>query len=698
MFKKFLLALIALNLFFNAKLLFAQEVYQAHTYVKFVSTTQNIKPGEPVWIGLHMKMDQDWHVYWKNPGDSGLEPKIKWELPEGFKASEIYWPYPKRIDLPPLASYGYEREVFLFTKIETPETITTPNISIKARVDWLTCKVDCIPGRAELTLDLPVTHDVLKSSEWMKAFEDTQKKWPIQASQINVKAFEKDKRIFLEFAPVSKDSRIEFFPNRSDVIEHAAVQGSESVNNSKRLTLQKSHLNQKPITSISGIAVNSSGWTTPGMPQAMVINSVVTQGHPQNSTGTASLTILLACFFAFIGGMILNLMPCVLPVLSLKILHLVHQSHDRRGSFLHGLVFALGVIVSFWILALLLFILRFSGQAIGWGFQFQSPAFVVFISFILFIFALNLFRFFEIGTSLTGVGASAQSKGGLMGSFYSGVLATIVATPCTAPFMGTALSFALTQEVFSAFLVFTFLGVGMALPMVVLSAFPQLLRWVPKPGAWMQTLKNILGFVLLMSVVWLVWVFGQQRGANAVMFLVVSLLSLMIALYLYGRSQLLGSLAFVNRLCMGVCFLVTVVFAWWAIVEPVSLEDTAKSEKESLNWKSYSPELMDELRKGSQPIFLDFTAAWCLSCQVNDRVALQNKRVVEAFDKYGIIAVKADWTNNDPQIATALSGYGRNSIPLYVFYPDPQKDPIILPEIITPALVLKALETNLESR
>ena len=692
----------------------AKPFYQAHTQVELISPTKSIKPGEPLLIGLRLKMDPQWHVYWKNPGDSGLQPTIAWDLPEGFIAGEIIWPYPQMINVVPLRTYGYENEVFLFSSIQTPAKIDVSSIIIKAKVDWLACKLECIPGRAQLQLHLPVSNRVpTVNLTWQKALEESRKEWPLNLENIHVAAREKQGDLILEFSPASlikPNSQIYFFPDSSEVIEHASEQVLTKTENKYTLTVKKSHLAPESLNFISGIVVNQSGWENVDYPQALAVKTRVDVVEPpvlgmstdvqsKTTAGQVSLTLLVACFFAFLGGLILNLMPCVLPVLSLKVLHLIEQSHTRKNSFLNGLVFGAGVLISFWILALGLIALRSLGVTIGWGFQFQSPAFVALIAMVLFIFALNLFGLFEVGVGLTSFGNAAWGKKGYSASFAAGVLATIVATPCTAPFMGTALSFALSRSAGEAFLIFTFLGIGMAFPVVFLSYFPKLLKRIPKPGAWMIMLKNLLGFVLLLSVIWLVWVFGLQKGINAVAELLVAFLSLSVGLYFYGKSQVKTKQSFLIKYNFFIFIILGIILIMGAISRPSVVVENIEAQSESntaMAWQKYSPELMMELKKQDRPIFLDFTAAWCLSCQVNDRLALSDAQVIVAFKTYDIVPVKADWTNGDPAITAALHEYGRNSIPLYVLYPGRGVAPVFLPEVITPAVVLSYFRKHLE--
>ncbi len=411
-----------------------------------------------------------------------------------------------------------------------------------------------------------------------------------------------------------------------------------------------------------------------------------------------STGIFLALVFAFLGGLILNLMPCVLPVLSLKIMGIVQQAGDHpKEKFKHGLIFTLGVLVSFWILAGMLLILRAGGEQLGWGFQLQSPTFVIILSIFLFLFSLSMFGLFEIGTTLTSVGQSTQNKSAYMGSFTSGVLATVVATPCTAPFMGSALGFALGQPAYASLLIFTFLGLGMASPYLILTTTPKLLKFIPKPGAWMESMKQFMGFLLLATVLWLLWVLSLQTGSEGVIILLTSLIFVGIGGWVYGRWGNIAKAKPTRRIAQTIsalALIAAVIFSLQNIeVKAAGAEDVHKQGK--IEWRKFSPEILEQLRKEGKPVFVDFTAAWCLSCQVNEKVAFGSGDVQDKFLEKNITALKADWTNKDETITKALASFGRNSVPFYVLYIPDKKEPVIFPEILTPGIVLDKLEQNL---
>ena len=413
---------------------------------------------------------------------------------------------------------------------------------------------------------------------------------------------------------------------------------------------------------------------------------------PAGSSSGDETSLALAIVFAFVGGMILNLMPCVLPVLSLKIMGFIQQAgEDKRKTRKHGLAFTLGVLVSFWVLAGLLIALRAGGEYLGWGFQLQSPSFVIVLSILLFLFGLNMFGVFEIGTTLTSAGQNLKNTG-YFGSFISGVLATIVATPCTAPFMGSALGFALSQPVYVSLLVFTFLGLGMALPYVLLTNIPKLLKFVPKPGAWMESFKQFMGFLLMATVLWLMWVLSFQTGSEGVLLLLASLIIASLGGWIYGRWGNIAKEVKIRRVAQFLSIIIIIGSLIFSLknIEAKTSTDTSTIKQGRIEWQRYSPEKVEEAVKAGKSVFVDFTAAWCLSCQVNERVAFSSKDVQDEFTNKKIIAFRGDWTNSDPVITKALAKFGRNSVPLYVLY-KPGEKPVILPEILTPDIVLNEL-------
>jgi thiol:disulfide interchange protein DsbD len=399
---------------------------------------------------------------------------------------------------------------------------------------------------------------------------------------------------------------------------------------------------------------------------------------------------------AFAGGLILNLMPCVLPVLSLKVFGIIHSAQQAKSTVIrHGLLFTFGVLLSFWILAGTLILLQAGGEQLGWGFQLQSPGFIVVLSSLLFLFGLNLLGVFEIGTSLTALGQKGEHSNGNISSFFNGVLATIVATPCTAPFMGSALGYSLSQPPFVAMLIFTALGLGMAAPYLLISFVPNLARVLPKPGAWMETLKQVMGFLLLATVIWLLYVLSQQVDSLGVMVFLGCLLLLGVAGWVLGRWGTLATANSPRKFAKGIAAIVVIASVLLGIYITTNLagpSESSATEGVPLAWQPFSPTELERLRQENKPVFIDFTAAWCLSCKVNERIALYNDQVVAAFKERGITPMKADWTNRDATIAQTLATYGRNSVPLYLLFKAGESEPMVLPEILTPGIVLEALQ------
>lgn len=615
----------------------ASSVKDAHTEVELVSEVASIQPGRTFWAAVHFKMDPEWHVYWKNPGDSGLAPKIKWRLPEGFKAGEVLWPYPSRIDLPPLTSYGYEEEVLFMVPIEVPASVEIDReVTFAASLDWLACKVECIPGKADLTLTLPVKNAVpLPNVEWSKTFAQTRAKIPLEEADWRVHARRDGGDLILEVEPLMDTpydlSSLYFYPENDQFIQHAASQRFKKSEYGYTLTFPLSTLYPKDLVTVSGVLISPEGWRGKDSEKAWRISVPLESAAPKMRFWTAVL-------FAFLGGLILNLMPCVLPVLSLKILGFVKQAQEEpRRLAAHGWFFTLGVLVSFWALAGVLLAIKSTGSYAGWGFQLQSPVFVAALAVLFIALALNFFGVYEFRAPFAQKTQGLASRRGLWGAFLNGALATLVATPCTAPFMGAALGFALLEPPTVSFSIFTSLAFGMALPVLVLSLRPEFLRFVPKPGPWMDKLKKFLGILLLATSFWLLWVLSLQVGFKP------------------AAEQKPGGL---------------------------------------IAWEVYSDERLEKLKNEKRIVFIDFTAAWCLTCQVNERIALDIPGTAKAFREMNVAPLKADWTNHDEKISRALGRYGRSSIPFYVFHDfrSGEGAPVVLPEILAPVTLLEAME------
>lgn len=672
----------------SASFLFAETLQQAHTEVELVSDSISVAPGGPFRAAVRFKTEPGWHIYWTNPGDSGLAPEIKWQLPEGWTAGKTEFPYPEKITQDPLVSYGYEHETFLISRINVSSSQPAGDVVLKAAISWLACQVDCIPGKGELSLSLKAGEPA-PDPKWVKAFSETQARQPAVLPNIKVESFISGEKLLLRFSSFEKRKSAYFFPDNPELIRHAGEQVLSEVSGRHELEIPLSVNRPEKLARLTGILFSEEGWRGPGSEKALAVD-VPLGTAPVSSAGMSVLTALL---FAFIGGLILNLMPCVLPVLSLKILSFIKEAAENPGTlFKHGLVFTAGVVFSFWFLAGLLLVFQAAGKYAGWGFQLQSPVFLTVLTLIFFLFALNLLGLFEVGTSLTGV-RQGNNKG-LAGSFSSGVFATVVATPCTAPFMGAALGFSLSQTPVVSILVFTALGLGMAAPYLLLCSRPELLKFVPKPGAWMVRLKQILALPLFVTCAWLLWVLSLQLGNGILKPVLIGLTLAGEGVWFLGKYQMSGENKF-RALAFGLLFCGILLSIHSA---RIAVPQTAResSGKHLIVWENFSEERLEELLNKNGAVFVDFTAAWCLTCQVNERVALEIPKTAEMFRSMGITALKADWTSQDPEIAKSLAKYGRNSIPLYVFYPAGSRKPILLPELLTPGTVVDFLNRKPE--
>ena len=666
--------LLALLLLFAATPGWAQPGGGGHTEAELVAASQTLQPGKPLLVALRMKMDDHWHTYWKNPGDSGLATSIKWDLPEGFKASEIRWPAPEKVIAFDLVSYGYEGEIFLLVELETPAQLDQPEVTLKARADWLECEKTCIPGGTDLELTLAVS-DRSEPGAWTEKLEKAEQNLP---KPLQVQAGWKGQKLGL-FAPLTPQPGVEahFFPDQPMVISAGAPQPLNLDAGGYLLELEPDPNAQEKPERLTGILVV-------GEQAYQVDTPVKAELQVAVAPAKADSGLFLILLLAFGGGMILNLMPCVFPVLSLKVLGFVeHAKEEETKPIVHGAVFSLGVLLSFWAVAGALLLLRAGGEKIGWGFQLQSPVFVSCMCLLFFLIALNLFGVFEVGESLTTLGDVADAKTGLNQSFWSGVLTTLTATPCTAPFMGSAIGYTLNKSPLVSLSVFTAVALGVAFPYFLLTSVPALLKFIPRPGPWMETFKQILAFPLVFTSVWLAWVVGGLEGLDAMTWLLCALVFVAIAAWAWGRYS--HSLQPTPRR-LGIAFAaVNLVLGLWMI-------SVVGQKTEGIEWVEFSPEVVQKEVAAGKPVFVDFTADWCQSCKINEKVALSSEKVKSRFQELGIVPVKADWTRRDPAITDALTRFGRNGVPLYVLYPGKGAEPVVLPEILLPGTVLEALE------
>lgn len=705
-----LFRLIAFSLLAVASVVAAAPVKTPHVEAELVARNQAFQPGQPVELALRLKIIDHWHTYWQNPGDSGLPTRLAWKLPAGFSAGPIEWPFPKKLPLGPLMNFGYDGEVMHLVTLQTPAGIKTGSpVTVAAKADWLVCSDVCIPESADVSITLTAVNSTpLPDTRWVDAFAKAHLALPGKIENWTTSATIADGKLVIEFAP-PKDTSISiadasFFPLREDLIANAAVQVLSKTASGYRLAIPTADPVNAALKSVDGVIVASSGWGNATTGKAVAFSAPLTISNvmsprtavpalPNSASASSQMGLFAALLFALAGGLLLNLMPCVFPVLGIKIMSFArHAQSDPALMRRQGFAFLFGVLVSFWILAGILIALRSAGESIGWGFQLQSPLFVALLAVLFMLMALNLSGVFEMGLRLQTVAGGLAPRGHstLIDAFFSGVLATIVATPCTAPMMGAALGFTLSQPPALSLLVFTAIAIGMALPVLTLSLVPQWLRFLPKPGAWMDTFKQFLAFPLYATVAWLAWVLGSQIGNDGAAKLLFGLVIIALAAWLYGHWQ--GSKPVRASLVALVIALCGLAIAW-----PNALHTGAPGARTDDGWVPYSTQKIAELRGQHKAVFVDFTATWCITCQVNKRVALNQENVVQRFKELDIVRMKADWTVKDPEITSALAAFGRNGVPLYVFYPA-NGEPHTLPEILTPAIVLSAIETGNSSK
>ncbi len=672
-----------------------------HLTVEFVTLAPQIASGGTARIGLSFTIEENWHVYWVNAGDSGEPPAVKWLLPPGLTVSGLQFPPPQRLPLGPLMDYGYQDQVtFPITLTSAPKT-KLGKVHLDAHVTWLVCSSQCYPGKAHLGIDLDVVNGPLPEPPLVGALGAAIKSLPRPLPEdmsATAKAGAKEFVLTVKTGGAEEDAEV--YPFLDDVcekgkcepqsvVQNAADQNEETLPDGIRVRLQRDPM-------VAALPAKFHALVKLSDTESYDLVADVTPGEvaagpktkdSEIETEATGVTLLGALGLAFLGGMLLNLMPCVFPVLFLKGLALANASgEEQKQQRAHGLVYTLGILVSFWTVVGVLLILRAGGTQFGWGFQLQSPAFVAILAALIFFFALSLAGMFDLGLTLTSAGGKLAQKQGYAGSFFTGVLATVVATPCTAPLMGAAIGFALAQSAVVALAVFTALALGLALPYLALSWHPAFTSILPRPGAWMEVLKQLTAVPLFATVVWLAWVYGSLYGTHGVdreAWLLGCLVILAIAGWVLGRwpAKLYGSLTAAALIVLALAF------------------PLRQRRVEVETWQPYTADALELARNSGRPVFIDFTAAWCLSCKVNEAAVLNTDEVKSRFSEHNVILIKADWTQHDDIIAKELASLGRNGIPTYVLYPAGKlSNPDVLPELLTKALVLKALDKDLEDK
>ena len=698
----------------------AELVQTGHIEVELVSQEAGAAPGSTVFVALRQKIQPGWHTYWRNPGDAGDATRIAWTLPAGWTAGDIVWPTPEKSRVGPLLDFAYTGEVLLPVPISVPANAQVGSVvTLKAAAAFLVCEQVCVPEDAVVTLTLPVVAGVPgPDPKWGAKVTETLAKAPKPAGLKAVFHLEGSVlKLAVTGAPlVDADKTGAFFyPYSGKVIEHPPEQAIERGPEGLTLSLTPGYdftqAEAKPTELAGVLALNGAAYeitATPGtIPAAAgglgappAVAPPLNDGFVRFDEGPA-LGLPLAVAFAFLGGLILNLMPCVFPILSMKAASLTAHAHDAGKTRVQGLAFLAGVVVTFLALAGALIAVRAGGTAVGWGFQLQSPAVVAALALLMLLVALNMSGVFEVGASVQGVASGAGGGGGLGGSFLTGALAVVVAAPCTAPFMAGALGYALTQPPLASLLVFLGLALGFAAPFVLLAFIPGLLARLPRPGPWMDVLKKGLAFPMYATAAWLAWVFSQQTGSIPLAALLFACVLIAFAAWLYGLAQtrqISGKSAAVPFVVAGLSVLaaIALVVAGVRAVPAASTSTAAPSAELStgpgLAAEAWSPEKVKALQAEGKVVMVDFTADWCVTCKVNEGTALKGQRVVDAFKASNAVYLRADWTKRDATIAAALSEHGRAGVPLYLVYPKGSGEPVILPQLLTEGLVIEAIE------
>ena len=650
---------------------------------------------------LRIDLDPHWHVYWLNAGAAGLPPRIEWTPVPGASAGELSFPVPDTIPVAPLMTYGYHDSVF-FPLTLSLDDVQGDTLRLRGIVKSLVCNDICLPEEAPVSLDIPLSEQPSMAAPGRSAaFARARFQLPIEIPGTRARLLWGDSLAAVEVVGAGTPERVRLFPGLPGVVDDAAHQILQPLPDGFRVVFLRDPFLRTRPDSMLAVFRTPGGWRGDGSEPGLAVQAV-----SSDSVGDASLLalsaqpvpadprdsspgLLAALLAALLGGLLLNLMPCVLPVLSLKVMDLLrHAGSDRRQALRHAGAYTAGAVLSFAALGGVLALLRAGGSAVGWGFQLQSPIAVGVLSLLMILVALSFWGVYEAGAGLTRLGGTHAT--GLLGSLFTGVLATVVATPCTAPFMGAALGWTLVRPPLEGLLVFATLGLGMALPVPLLVAFPPLAKRLPRPGAWMETLKQVLGFAMAATALWLAWVLGRLAGADALATVVGAWLLVGLGAWILGRwaaphcrasVRNLARLAFVGSL-LGAGALVANL--------PTQPGHGSQESSPSAHTEVWRPGILQELRASGKPWFLHATADWCLSCKVNERTSLDRPEVVAALDAKGVRHVVADWTNRDPALAAELAGLGRQGVPVYLL--SDGKTERFLPELLTPGIVLEALD------
>ena len=704
-----------------------------------VHAPQGFGAGQPVWLGLQLTHQPEWHTYWKNPGDSGLPTQLQWQLPAGLQAGAIAWPLPKKFRIGSLANYGYEGRVLLTVPVTVAADFRFPDtgpLSLPLQADWLVCRQECIPQEGRMSLSLA---SAAPQTPHAARFEAAQKLSPqplpqlkqggswITGGQTTVSDDGRQLSLHVHGLPVSwRGQMLSAFPITASVVHNAAVQGKGWTQNWQGAVWQA----QIPVSEERGDSPQTLRWViaagpesapqtpafelttpvqgswpplaqaapaeiSPALAKALAENARAAQKPAASSTTALGLT--LAILGALVGGLLLNLMPCVFPVLAIKVLGFAKAGATQAQHRAAGMAYTVGVVLSFMLLGGLMLALRAAGEQLGWGFQLQSPIVVAALALLFTVLGLNLAGVFEFGNMLPSRLASLQSRHPTVNAGLSGVLAVAVASPCTAPFMGASLGLAIALPVWQALLVFAAMGVGMALPYLAASGWPGIARALPRPGAWMQTFRQAMAFPMFATVIWLLWVLGQQTGidgASGLLALLLTVAWLAWALGLTGRTRwVMSGLALATLLWLGSSWL-TLALREAPAAAPSATSASSTSEKNATGlpiWQAWSEAQVQSQLSAGRPVFVDFTAAWCVSCQYNKKTTFADAKLLADFAARQVVLMRADWTRRDPAITQALTALGRSGVPVYALYA-PGRAPVLLSELPSVVEVQAALQ------
>ncbi len=681
----------------------------SHVQASLVAADASIQPGKPITVALRFVHDPHWHTYWLNPG-TGLATSIAWTLPAGWKASDILWPAPHVLkdSHANVVGSGYEGELFLPVTLTPPANLPAgESVKLDAAADWLMCEDVCVPGAAKLSLTLPVVADAPKpDAQWGEKIRATLAGLPRALPEWKLSAWHDDKTVKLTVTPAQPGlpaaKEPHFFSADSFVDFEKPQQFTPDGNGGFTLTMPMAAEAEKAAKKLIGVVTTEDSWLAGQALRGMSVAadfsatppSAATNSNSAGATAAANASragLLVTLGVAFIGGLILNLMPCVFPVIGIKILGFVNQSGHERGKVVaHGLTFTFGVLLSFWVLAGVLAAL---GGGRGWGYQLQIPGFNFAIAVVMLVFALCLSGVFEFGLSATAVGGELQMKSGYAGSFFTGVLATVVATPCSAPFLATALGATITLPAAEKFAVFTAIGLGLSAPYLLLSVFPAAVKILPRPGAWMETFKQFMAFPLYGTVAYLVWVLAAQTSEEGFRGVLFGLVLVAMGVWFYGRWNAPGASAGRARFGIGALLACAALGAWIGWPHRAEAADQRDpSAPPAVVWEPWSPETVAKLRGEGRIVYVDFTARWCATCQTNKKLVFHSDEVLRYFADKKIATLRGDWTNQDPRITAELARYERAAVPFNVIWLPGKDAPVILPEVLTPGTVLDALK------